>query len=175
MFCHEGSFFMMVPVAPSSQLISTYCDAAQAAVVAESEEVRTTTLVLRKLPKDLSSVQLRRMLDSADFEALYDFIYVPMNFKSERNLGYALVNFTEHEHALAAQECFHGARIGGGALVAELSCKHSGLSSLIEQYQSSHVLTDKTLPEEHKPQLLRDGKMIPFPTVAPAVESGSEC
>lgn len=90
-------------------------------------------------------------------------------------MGYALVNFIDYEHALAAQECFHGARMGRTAIVAELSCKHSGLSSLIEQYQSSHVLSDDTVPEEHKPQLLRDGQVVPFPVAAPAAESVDEC
>jgi RNA recognition motif-containing protein len=175
MLCQQGAYFMMVPIAPAVLPNEANCNAAHDAETIESEPARTTTLVLRKLPKDLSSIQLRRMLDSADFEGLYDFIYVPMNFKSARNLGYALVNFTNHEHALAAQEHLHGARMGQAALVAELSCKHNGLNSLIEQYQSSHVLTDESLPDEYKPQLLRDGKVIPFPVAVSADESADEC
>lgn len=175
MLCQQATFFMMVPMAPAVLPTEAVCDAAPDADTMESERARTTTLVLRKLPKDMSNIQLRRMLDSADFESAYDFIYVPINFKSGRSLGYALVNFIDYEHALTAQECFHGARMGRAAIVAELSCKHSGLSSLIEQYQSSHVLTDETLPNEHKPQLLRDGKVMPFPIAVPAAESADEC
>lgn len=168
MLCQQGTVFMMMPIAPAAPLTEAARDVAQGA-----EPEPTTTLVLRRLPKDLSSIQLRRMLDSADLARLYDFLYVPMNFKSARSLGYALVNFTAPEHALAAQRCLHGSRIGRGALVAELSRKHRGRRSLVEQYQSSHVLTDAAVPDEHKPQLFRDGEAIPFPIVP--VESVDEC
>lgn len=123
----------------------------------------STTVVLRRMPKELSSTQVRRMLDSAEFNGLYDFLYVPMDFKSSKNLGYALVNFITLEHATAARECFDGARMGHNALVAEISRKHHGLESLLEQYQKSHVLTDETLPEEYKPLLFCDGEVIAFP------------
>lgn len=162
---------MLVPMAPVVQPVQAENDIAQQADNLELEQMQTTTLVLRKLPRNLSSAQLRRMLDSADFEALYDFTYVPRDFKAARNLGYALVNFTEPAHALAAQKHFHGARLGSGVLVAELSHKHRGLRSLIEKYQISHVMTDPTLPDEHKPQLLRDGKVIPFPIVVTRTEN----
>lgn len=174
MLYQQAPYFMMMPIAAAAQPMEAMAVEQTQEAELLVEQTQNTTLVLRKLPKDLSSIQFRRMLDSAEFEGLYDFVYVPMNFKSSRNLGYALVNFTEPRHALAAQECFHGARMGQGALVAEFSSKHSVLSSLIEQYRGSHVLTDAGVPEEHKPQLLQDGKAIPFPGAAPTADGAEE-
>jgi hypothetical protein len=124
----------------------------------------TTTLVVRQLPTDISSTELRRMLDSANLKNLYDFLYLPVNFKSSsfKNLGYALVNFSSHAHAVAAKEILNLTRMGTNEVISEFSNKHTGLASLLEMYQSSRILMDPNMPDEHKPLLFSRGEVIPF-------------
>lgn len=122
----------------------------------------TTTVVMRQLPTNISSTQVRRMLDSADFVGLYDFLYLPMDFKTSKNLGYALVNFSSHAHAVAAKETLNLARMGTNEVTVEFSNKHTGLASLLQMYQGSRILQDLDMPDEYKPMLFSNGKVIPF-------------
>ncbi|KAG0457187.1 hypothetical protein HPP92_022021 [Vanilla planifolia] len=71
----------------------------------EAEEaVGTTTVMIKNIPNKLSKQQLLDLLDDHCFtvnekihdepSSEYDFVYLPMDFVSGNNLGYAFVNFT---------------------------------------------------------------------------------
>lgn len=128
--------------------------------------VSASCIILRHLPSELGSTQVRTMLDSDGFAGLYDFLYVPADFATSKSLGYAIVNFISSEHAAAAKESWHGARMGRANLEVEFSKTHSGLASLVQRYQGSRVLTDKSVSEENKPLLFQNGKASHFSTSA---------
>eukprot|EP00931_Biecheleriopsis_adriatica_P018984 TRINITY_DN13082_c0_g1_i1.p1 TRINITY_DN13082_c0_g1~~TRINITY_DN13082_c0_g1_i1.p1 ORF type:complete len:748 (+),score=159.14 TRINITY_DN13082_c0_g1_i1:52-2295(+) len=56
-----------------------------------------TTMVIKKLPKDVSQQELLEELNASGFAGSYDFCYMPGNFKSYENKGYAFVNFISVE------------------------------------------------------------------------------
>merc|ERR1711972_153548 len=58
-----------------------------------------TTIVLRKLPADFTRSMLTTLLDAHGFSKVYNFVYMPTNFKKSVPLGYAIVNFENHEIA----------------------------------------------------------------------------
>jgi len=123
-----------------------------------------TTLVLRKLPKDMTRDVMQKILDTHGFARCYDFLYVPMDFAKARCFGFAIVNFIDAPVALAALAHFSKAEVCRQKLTAEWSASHHGLSSLVEKYTNSKVMREN-IPEIYKPLVLSRGVPVPFPNV----------
>lgn len=119
-----------------------------------------TTLVLRKLPSDYTRTALLQALDMAGFRGLYDFVYLPTDFKRGKVFGYALINFTAEVHAEEALARFGDANVSGTGSSMSWSDSHQGLEELIQRYRDSPVMA---MPEEYQPLLFRNGVQIPFP------------
>merc|ERR1719321_875490 len=58
----------------------------------ESATAGRTTVMLRNIPNNYTRAKLLELLDKEGFLACYDFIYLPMDFKRNANLGYAFLN-----------------------------------------------------------------------------------
>jgi len=117
-----------------------------------------TTLVLRKLPKNETRTSLLAMLDTAGLQGLYDFMYLPMDFKKGKVFGHAIINFTTNESA--EQASFHFA--GAGATI-EWSDQNQGFDALIQRYRNSPIM-HPTMPEASKPLIFSNGSVVPFPS-----------
>jgi len=124
-----------------------------------------TTLVLRNCPNDLRRDDLCKILDSKGLEGLYNFVHVPMDFVRNANVGYAFVNFCDHQKALQGQEVMNG--FGDWPVRSKKVCeaiwaKMQGLEEHIELFRSSPVM-HKTVPEDLKPIILESGVRVAFP------------
>merc|ERR1712064_173357 len=51
-----------------------------------------TTIMLKNLPTNYSRNSLVNLLNSQGLEGLFNFIYLPVDFRSGTNLGYATIN-----------------------------------------------------------------------------------
>lgn len=116
-----------------------------------------TTLVFRKLPKDVTRASLLEMLDAAGLQGLYDFVYLPMDFKKGKVFGYAIVNFVAN--AWAEQARFH---FEGEGVTLDWSDSHQGLDELIQRYRDSPIM-HSSMPEMSKPLIFRNGVVAAFP------------
>jgi len=67
--------------------------------IQQPEIVNSTSLYLKNIPNDYSRDMLCNLLDSEGLAGLYDFVYLPIDFKTDSGFGYAFVNFELHEHA----------------------------------------------------------------------------
>eukprot|EP00931_Biecheleriopsis_adriatica_P072663 TRINITY_DN4708_c0_g1_i1.p1 TRINITY_DN4708_c0_g1~~TRINITY_DN4708_c0_g1_i1.p1 ORF type:complete len:754 (-),score=125.87 TRINITY_DN4708_c0_g1_i1:212-2239(-) len=71
-------------------------------------DVSKTTVMIRRLPKTVNQRQLLQELNVSGFCGLYDFCYLPCNFASSENNGYAFVNFLNPEAANRFRSSWHG-------------------------------------------------------------------
>jgi len=109
---------------------------------------------------------MQGILQCTGFGNEYDFLYLPIDFEKKANLGYAFVNFANHEHALQAKHVFSGFKkwgIGTNKICyAGWSKPLQGLSANIRRYRDSPVMA-ADVPEQYKPILVSKGQRQPFP------------
>jgi hypothetical protein len=124
------------------------------------------TLMLRNLPNNYTRIMLLSLLDSEGFGGQYDFVYLPIDFKSHASLGYAFVNLSTIEAAERCWKAFEGFNkwVVPSSKVCSVnwSAPFQGLESHVERYRNSPVMHEH-VPDEYKPMLLSDGKRLPFP------------
>mmetsp|Transcript_51050 Transcript_51050/g.94413 ORF Transcript_51050/g.94413 Transcript_51050/m.94413 type:complete len:625 (+) Transcript_51050:95-1969(+) len=125
-----------------------------------------TTLMLRNLPEEYSRDMLTELLNAEGFQNLYDFIYVPMSFRSRLSFGYAFVNLVSQEAIELCRQKFTGftAWKVPSSKICEVSWSnmHQGLSAHIERYRNSPVMHE-SIPDPYKPAVFQNGVRVAFP------------
>jgi len=125
-----------------------------------------TTVMLRNLPEGFARNMLIKMLDDAGFAGLYDFVYMPMNFRTKSSFGYAFVNMVSPSVAQYCHDHFQGFRNWGVPTdkVCEVSWSdmHQGLTAHIHRYRNSPVMHE-SVPDEYKPVMYSSGVRVQFP------------
>jgi len=125
-----------------------------------------TTVMLRNLPNNYNREMLLEMLDGAGFNGLYDFIYLPIDFKSGACLGYAFVNLVEPSVVASFWERFHG--FSDWVLPSRKVCgvswsdPHQGYEAHVERYRNSPIMHG-TVPDEYRPVIFVGGQRAVFP------------
>jgi RNA recognition motif-containing protein len=142
-------------------------DVHQANVGGESKDGQRTTVMLRNIPNNLTREGLLNLFRSNGFPTkLIDFLYLVMDLQRDANLGYAFVNLISAQDAYRFFEVFQGFEGWGMASekIGEVCWAQplQGLDQYIDRYRNSPVM-HRSVPEEHKPMLFRDGTHIQFP------------
>lgn len=137
--------------------------------LANSEELPVgplTTVMLRNLPNNYSRAMLLKLIDAEGFCGQYDFIYLPMDFKSHASLGYAFVNLATSEEARRFFETFEGFHrwVVPSQKVCSVNWSHpyQGFDAHIERYRNSPVMHED-VPDDYKPMVFHNGERIVFP------------
>jgi hypothetical protein len=132
-------------------------------------DVPQTTVMLRNLPNNHSRTMLIKLIDDQGFAGQYDFLYLPMDFKSHASLGYAFVNLLSLELAAKFWASFDGFKdwtvMSQKVCTVSWSHPHQGLEAHIERYRNSPVMHED-VPDEYKPMVFQDAVrgMFPPPT-----------
>lgn len=127
----------------------------------KSQVTTLTTIVLRKLSKQMCRDDLQSVLDTG-FAGSYDFLYLPMDFARQQCFGFAIINFCSGAQAQAAMAHFRALDILGECVTVEWSDSQQGLAALVEKYRNSKIM-NADVPEAYKPLLFAGGKPFPFP------------
>jgi len=87
-----------------------------------------TSLMLSNLPLDYTRDMLLHLLDKEGFAGKYDFIYLPVDFKTRAGPGYGFLNMVSPTEAELVHTCLDGFNSLGSAKQQGLHCcmEHSG-------------------------------------------------
>ncbi|MFS7978083.1 putative mei2/Mei2-like RNA recognition, nucleotide-binding alpha-beta plait domain superfamily [Helianthus anomalus] len=134
-------------------------------------ESETTSLMIKNIPNKYTRELLILTLDNHcknennktsenEFISAYDHVYLPIDFKSRVNAGFAFVNFTNAKAAVKFKDAFHGKRwaFSDSPKVAEISrAKIQGIKAIIKhcQMMDFKCASDEDLPVIFEPA--RDG------------------
>lgn len=155
-----------VAQAPKPKLPQTTTPSPNSQSVAQQNQGEQTTVMLRNIPNRYTQSMLLEVLIEQGFRGLYDFVYLPMDFRNGVNLGYAFVNLLTNEDALHFMCVFQGFSkwFVDSVKVCEVSWAHphQGRQEHVERYRNSPVM-HPSMPEEYKPMIFRKGMRVPFP------------
>lgn len=151
----------------ASQARAARAAAASARVAAMGIDTAScTTVMLRNLPKNLTQVAVLQTLENHGFSALYDFVYLPVDFQKMVSFGYAVVNFVTHEAAERAMQYFTGftewPMPSRKACTTVWNTPCQGLAAHIERYRDSPLMHPTVAPE-FKPMIFSHGSPMTFP------------
>merc|ERR1712046_307746 len=122
--------------------------------------------MLRDLPEVYKRADLLKLLDREGFFGRFDFAYLPIDFKSHCNLGYALINMVSTTEALRLFKHFEG--FSKWQVPTQKVCgvqwcdPHQGLDVHVERYRNSPVMHE-SISSEWQPLLLSRGVPVAFP------------
>lgn len=125
-----------------------------------------TTVMMRNVPISYSREMLLELLDRKGFARLYNFVYLPFDFLTQGNVGYAFINLVSEEQAALFWRTFQG--FSDWAVSSRKVCSLSwsdqgqGREANIKRYRNSPVMC-RTVPDVYKPALFSDGVRVTFP------------
>lgn len=128
--------------------------------------VPLTTVMMRNIPKEYSRTTVLEILDGQGFNGCYDFIYLPIDFRSNISFGYAFINFVTSEEAERFREHFQDfyewSSPSDKVCDVTWSDIHHGLAAHVDRYRSSPVMHED-MPDECKPAVFHEGARVAFP------------
>merc|ERR1712066_1035458 len=110
----------------------------------DEDELRRTTVMMRNIPLEYSRADLLGLIDQQGFSGLYDLVYLPVDFRTELNQGYAFINFTTAENTEMFRSHFTG--FSDWLVQSERTCEVSlsdqsqGLGANIQRYRDSPMM-----------------------------------
>jgi len=136
------------------------------------DEVQLTTVMFKNIPNDYNRSMVMELLDQTGFKTRYDFLYLPMDFRSQCNFGYAFINFVSEADAETCTSCFSGfsqwAVPSRKVASVVLSRPTQSLEACVERYRNSSVM-HSSVPDEFRPVVLCNGERVPFPAPTRAI------
>jgi len=130
-----------------------------------TDETRTS-IMLKGLPETYKRSTVLQLLETEGFSGSFDFVYVPIEFKQLKILGYVLINLVSPTEALRFFKHFEGFSDWGlpcDSIGTVAWCSPTqGLKAQIERYRNSPVMHE-SVPEEWRPLLFACGVPKPFP------------
>ncbi|CAE8637238.1 unnamed protein product [Polarella glacialis] len=129
-----------------------------------------TTLMLRNIPVTFGRDQALAEFAARGFGSAYDFFYLPIDFQTGNNLGYAFINFAKVADADHFRTTYQGL-----ALAADRSKKVCAVANATTQSKMSNVDYYRNSPvmnmeEQYHPLVFEKGVRQPFPAPTKVVK-----
>lgn len=155
-------------VLPSS--VSQVQNSGAASGVLYTGEGNETSLMIKNIPNKYTREMLLEDLDNNGFKNLYDFFYLPIDFRTQCNMGYAFVNLVTVEDANRVRRVYQGRQLSAynSAKICEVgAAKVQGKDKNVEQYRNSAVMS---MDERYHPLVFENGIRQPFPRPTTAIK-----
>merc|ERR1719473_2122566 len=117
------------------------------------------TVMLRNIPVDKTPQEVLDELSA--YRGVLDFLYVPIDFKNECNLGYAFINFNRKDVGQRFYSACETLFPGADKVPFVQPARVEGLAANVNRFRNSSVMG--VLAEEYKPMLFENGVPQPFP------------
>jgi hypothetical protein len=129
---------------------------------AEDVDETKTTVMVRNLQSSVTQGMFVQQVCDYGFLGLFDFVYMPMNFRAQGNFGYAFVNFISVEVALRFMAHLRALETDEQQWRSVWStCQ--GLDANIERYRNSPLMHE-LIPLDCKPSIYdENGNQVAFP------------
>jgi hypothetical protein len=128
----------------------------------DTEPDDRTTLLLRCVPLHWYQCNLVKLLEEMGFKGKFNMVYLPMNFRSGENAGYAFVNLVDHATAIKLTEAARGRRLGETLACTEWS-NIQGYDGNVEHFRNNSVM-HPSVPAFCKPAVYdASGREVAFP------------
>jgi len=168
-----GSGDVGIMMGSSHRKLSSSIAAAAPVVIPEDADMTNdknySTVMLRNIPNKYTQTSLIEAIDSQGFRGLYNFFYLPVDFKNGCNMGYAFINFVNYDSASMFMSVFKGYQLPAKSSKVCDVCwaRVQGFKANIEHYRNSPV---NDLPDpEYRPLMFQDGIEVAFPRPDPGV------
>jgi len=142
-------------------------------VALPEHDLTKTTVVAKNFPVSYTKSMVLELLDAFGFIGKYDFVYVPVEFGTMKSFGYASINFVAHSDALRFGQLFNGfsfwAVWSDNVGNAVWGRPMQGQEKHVERYRDSPMM-HKSLPDDVKPAIFKDGELIAFPPPTKALK-----
>jgi len=129
-----------------------------------------TTVMLRNIPNKYTREMLIKQL-CVEYKGLFDFMYLPIDFKNKCNVGYGFLNFRTPEtcdkfinafHGVDVRKCLPG--LNSKKVVEVTPARVQGLSENVRRLRNSPVMNQLQDHPEWMPLLFNErGEAEPFP------------
>lgn len=123
-----------------------------------------TTVMLRNIPNKYSQSLLLDAVNLKGFSTLYDFFYLPVDFRNGCNMGYAFINFIWHDIASDFIAVFRGFRLPAlrSTKVCDVSwARIQGLQANVDHYRNNPI--NNLADPFFRPLIFDAGKAVDFP------------
>eukprot|EP00747_Dinoflagellata_sp_TGD_P112597 gnl/TRDRNA2_/TRDRNA2_171516_c1_seq1.p1 gnl/TRDRNA2_/TRDRNA2_171516_c1~~gnl/TRDRNA2_/TRDRNA2_171516_c1_seq1.p1 ORF type:complete len:275 (-),score=54.27 gnl/TRDRNA2_/TRDRNA2_171516_c1_seq1:84-908(-) len=129
-----------------------------------------TTVMLRNIPNKYTREMLVKQLNT-DFKGHFDFLYLPIDFKNQCNVGYGFINFRSVEVCEAFVNAFHGTEVqkclpglNSKKIVEVTPARVHGREENVRRLRNSPVMNQLLEHPEWMPLLFDElGNEEPFP------------
>lgn len=117
-----------------------------------------TTVQVQGIREGMCRQEFVNVLNTSGFVGQYDFVYVPMDYRSGKNLGTATINFITPAVAREAHTYFND----GQSLCAATWAEQQGFIASVGRFRNNPVMHDR-VPDEYKPIIFYSGVRVVFP------------
>ncbi|KAE8734713.1 Protein MEI2-like 5 [Hibiscus syriacus] len=111
--------------------------------IINGEDTRTT-LMIKNIPNKYTSKMLLAAIDE-NHQGTYDFLYLPIDFKNNCNVGYAFINMISPSHIVSFYQAFNGKKWEkfNSEKVASLAyARIQGKTALVAHFQNSSLMNE---------------------------------
>lgn len=135
--------------------------------------VGMTTVMVRNVPKKCTQRMLLCDVVTEGYGEAIDFVYLPTDISTGKNLGYAFVNFTHPYYAESFRKSFHkkhlssmrGSRTGLSVSYAVIQGLEANVSNVMKNASVHRIRNPEYLPLVR--DITRGGQLLPCVVKAP--------